>query len=78
MIALSLAKYPTLTVENATKIEVPTLIISGEMDLVLGKGQKVAKTLPNGEYLEIKGVNHFELATEKKVHQSTIKFLIKD
>lgn len=78
MIALSLAKYPTLTAENAAKIEVPTLIISGEMDLVLGKGQKVAQTLPHGEYLEIKGANHFELATEKKVHQSTIKFLIKD
>ncbi|SHI94860.1 alpha/beta fold hydrolase [Algibacter luteus] len=76
MIALSLGKYPSLTVENASKIEIPTLIISGELDLVLGKGEKVAKTLPNGEYLEIKGANHFALATEKKVHESTIKFLI--
>ena len=78
MIALSLAKYPSLTAENASKIEVPTLIISGELDLVLGKGEKTAKALPNGEYLEIKGSNHFELATEKKVHQSAIEFLIKD
>lgn len=75
MIALSLGKYPTLTVENASKIEVPTLIISGELDVVLGQGEKVAKCLPKGEYLEIKGANHFELATEKKVHESTIKFL---
>ncbi|WJJ96507.1 alpha/beta fold hydrolase [Algibacter luteus] len=78
MIAMSLGKYSTLTAENAAKIEVPTLIISGEMDLVLGKGQKVAQTLPNGEYLEIKGANHFELATERKAHKSVIKFLIKN
>jgi pimeloyl-ACP methyl ester carboxylesterase len=78
MIALSLAQYPALTAEDASKIEVPTLIISGELDLVLGKGKKIAQTLPHGEYLEIKGANHFELAAEKKVHQSTIKFLTKD
>ena len=54
------------------------MIISGEKDLVLGKGQKAAQSLPQGEYLEIKDANHFELATDKKVHQSTIKFLIKD
>ncbi|WP_445957312.1 alpha/beta fold hydrolase [Yeosuana sp.] len=78
MIALSLGKYPPLTVQNAAEIEVPILIISGEKDLVLGKGQKAAQSLPQGEYLEIKDANHFELATDKKVHQSTIKFLIKD
>tara|TARA_R110002126_G_scaffold289689_1_gene445267 strand:- start:129 stop:893 length:765 start_codon:yes stop_codon:yes gene_type:complete len=78
MIAMSLGKYPPLTVQSAAEIEVPTLIISGELDLVLGKGHKVAQTLPQGEYLEIKDANHFELATDKKVHQSTIKFLIKD
>jgi pimeloyl-ACP methyl ester carboxylesterase len=78
MIALSLAKYPTLTAEKASKIEAPTLIISGELDLVLGKGKKVAQTLPKGEYLEIKGANHFTLATEKETHSSTIKFLLKN
>jgi pimeloyl-ACP methyl ester carboxylesterase len=77
MIALSLAQYPALTAEDASEIEVPTLIISGELDLVLGKGRKIAQTLPHGEYLEIKGADHFELAAEKKVHQSIIKFLTK-
>ena len=48
MIALSLGKYPPLTAQNATEIEIPTLIISGEMDLVLGKGEKVAQSLPQG------------------------------
>ena len=48
------------------------------MDLVLGKGEKVAQSLPQGKYLEIKNANHFELATDTKVHQSTINFLIKD
>ena len=75
MIAFSLANYPHITAENASEIEIPTLIISGEKDLVLGQGKKVAEKLSNGEYLEIKGANHFTLATEKETHISTVKFL---
>jgi pimeloyl-ACP methyl ester carboxylesterase len=40
MIAFSLAKYRPLTAEKAAEIYVPTLIISGQKDLVLGTGQK--------------------------------------
>jgi pimeloyl-ACP methyl ester carboxylesterase len=76
MIAFSLANYPPLTAEKAAEIDIPTLIISGEKDLVLGQGQKVAETLAKGEYLEIQGANHFTLATDKETHNSTIEFLI--
>lgn len=78
MIAFSQANYQHITAEKAAEIDIPILIISGEKDLVLGQGQKVAQTLPRGEYLEIKGANHFTLATEKETHVSTIEFLIKD
>ena len=76
MIAFSLAKYPPLTAEKAAGINIPTLIISGEKDLVLGTGQKVAQTLPNGKYLEIKEATHFTLARERETHLSTVTFLI--
>jgi pimeloyl-ACP methyl ester carboxylesterase len=76
MIAFSLANYPHLTPEKAAEIDLPILIISGEKDLVLGQGLKVAETLPKGEYLEIKGANHFTLATEKETHMSTLNFLL--
>jgi pimeloyl-ACP methyl ester carboxylesterase len=76
MIAFSLANYPHLTAEKTTEIDIPILIISGEKDLVLGQGQKVAETLPKGQYLEIKGANHFTLATDKETHISAVEFLI--
>lgn len=77
MIAFSLAEYPHLSAEKAAEIDIPILIISGEKDIVLGQGIKVAQTLPKGEYLEIKGANHFTLAIDKEVHLSTIRFLTK-
>lgn len=74
MLAFSLANYRHITSENPSKIDTPILIISGEKDLVLGQGQKVAKKLPNGNYLEIKGANHFSLATENEAHIATVNF----
>jgi hypothetical protein len=37
---------------------------------------KVASTLPNGKYLEIKDATHFSLATAE-VHLSSIQYLLK-
>lgn len=76
MIAFSLANYPPLSAEETAEIDIPILIISGDKDLVLGQGLKVTQTLPKGEYLEIKGANHFTLATEKETHMSTLNFLL--
>jgi pimeloyl-ACP methyl ester carboxylesterase len=78
MIAFSLAKYRPLTAQKVAEIYVPTLIISGQKDLVLGTGQKVAQALPNGKYLESKEATHFTLARERETHLSTITFLIGD
>jgi pimeloyl-ACP methyl ester carboxylesterase len=78
MIAFSLAKYRPLTAQKVAEIYVPTLIISGQKDLVLGTGQKVASTLLNGKYLEIKDATHFSLATEREVHLSSIQYLLEN
>ena len=78
MIAFSLANYTNLTADKAAEINIPILIISGENDLVLGQGEKVAETLPKGKYIEIEGANHFTLATERETHKTTIEFLIKN
>ena len=78
MVAFSRAKYPALTAEDVTGIDTPALIISGTNDLVLGTGQKAAEALPNGEYLEIEGADHFTLALDKKTHLSTVEFLLND
>jgi pimeloyl-ACP methyl ester carboxylesterase len=76
MTAFSLANYPHLTPEEASTIVIPTLIISGDKDMVLEKGQQVAQTLAKGKYLEIKNADHFTLATERETHLSTVEFLL--
>jgi pimeloyl-ACP methyl ester carboxylesterase len=75
MEAFCLASYPDLTVEEVSSIVVPTLIISGEKDLVLGQGEEVAKKMVNGEYSEIENADHFNLAIDPKAHQEAINFL---
>lgn len=75
MKAFTRASYPSLSVEEVSSIHVPTLIISGEKDLVLGQGEQVAKELVNGEYSEIKNADHFNLAIAPSAHQKAIEFL---
>lgn len=43
MIAFILAKYPPLSAQKASKINIPILIISGEKDLMLGQGQNITE-----------------------------------
>ncbi|WP_422359508.1 alpha/beta fold hydrolase [Reichenbachiella sp.] len=75
MKAFSKASYPNLSIEEVESIQVPTLIISGENDLVLGQGKQVAQKLVNGEYSEIKNTDHFTLAIEPNTHHKAIDYL---
>ncbi|MFY0654770.1 MAG: alpha/beta hydrolase [Cyclobacteriaceae bacterium] len=75
MIAFSQASYPSRSAEEITKINAPTLVISGENDLVLGQGPETAKTLKNGSYIEIKNADHFTLAVDSKAREEVLKFL---
>ena len=60
--AIAKADYPPLSMELASKIKVPVMVVSGTEDRVLGQGETLAKTIPNGEYLEITKADHFNLA----------------
>lgn len=73
--ALSLASYPALSAAEAAAITVPTLVISGEKDLVLGQGTALAAALGSGQYLEIAGADHFSLATDPAVRTAVTGFL---
>jgi pimeloyl-ACP methyl ester carboxylesterase len=78
MRALCGADYPPLAPDKAGAIDVPTLVISGERDHVLGCGSRLAAALGHGEYLEIAGANHFALAMDTEVRDAVAAFLRAD
>lgn len=55
------AHYPPCPPEALRSVDVPVLVVSGELDPVLGRGPRLAQSLPAGRYVEIAGANHFEL-----------------
>ena len=73
--ALSLADYPALTAAEAADITLPTLVISGEKDLVLGQGPQLAAALGSGQYVQMAGADHFSLATDPAVKAEVARFL---
>jgi pimeloyl-ACP methyl ester carboxylesterase len=75
MRALVGAGYPPLRLDEAAAIDVPTLVISGERDQVLGRGSRLAAALGRADYLEIAGANHFALAMDPAVRAAVARFL---
>jgi pimeloyl-ACP methyl ester carboxylesterase len=75
MRALCGADYPPLSPDEAGAIDAPALVISGERDLVLGCGPRLAAALGHGEYLEVLGANHFALAMDPGVRDAVAAFL---
>lgn len=73
--ALAQASYPPLATTDASAITVPTLVISGQSDLVLGQGPKLAQALGNGNYLELPGADHFSLAADPGVKAAVARFM---
>lgn len=73
--ALSMGSYPHLPEAATAQIAVPTLVISGENDLVLGQGRHLAKALANGEYLLVPNADHFTLASDANVRKEVAHFL---
>ena len=69
------ANYPPLSVDLASKIQVPILIVSGENDPVLGQGTRLATTLPEGTYIEIREADHFNLAAISEVKNTIADYL---
>jgi pimeloyl-ACP methyl ester carboxylesterase len=73
--ALTQAAYPPLTAEEAAAIVIPTLVVSGENDQVLGRGPHLARALGCGEYLELAGADHFSLAVDATAKAAIADFL---
>lgn len=55
------AQYPPCSEQQARSITAPVLVVSGELDPVLGQGPRLAQAIPNGSYVEIAGADHFAL-----------------
>jgi pimeloyl-ACP methyl ester carboxylesterase len=73
--ALAQASYAPLTATDASAIAIPTLVISGQDDLVLGQGSKLAQALGQGSYIEVPGADHFSLAAAPEVKTSVAHFM---
>ena len=74
-IAAASGSYPPLSIEDAARIEVPVLVVSGERDPVLGRGPRLAKALGRGRYLEVAGADHFALAADTGTQAAVADFL---
>ena len=68
--------YPPCTPEEAARVSSEVLVISGEIDLVLGQGPVLARTLAQGHYQEISGADHFMLAASDRAKEAATHFLV--
>jgi pimeloyl-ACP methyl ester carboxylesterase len=75
LVAFSKASYPPLSIAQAGAVKVPTLVVSGEKDLVLGQGRRLAQALGKGTYLELAGADHFSLAADAAVQAAAVSFV---
>lgn len=73
--AAARAHYPVCTPEEACRIAAEVLVISGEIDPVLGQGPALARSLAHGRYLEIAGADHFMLAASDEAKDAAAHFL---
>jgi pimeloyl-ACP methyl ester carboxylesterase len=73
--ALAQASYAPLETTDAAAITIPTLVVSGQADLVLGQGPKLAQSLGQGRYVEVPGADHFSLAGDPRVKTAVAHFM---
>ncbi len=73
--AFAQASYAALPATDASTITIPTLVISGQSDLVLGQGSKLALTLGQGSYIEVPSADHFSLAAAPEVKTAVAHFM---
>lgn len=73
--AAARAHYPVCTAEEAGRAVADVLVISGEIDPVLGHGPVLACSLAHGRYVEIPGADHFMLAASNEAKELVKNFL---
>ncbi len=67
--------YPPCSPKEISSIQTPMLVVSGECDPVLGCGPQMAAAFPKGEYIEIKGADHFQLSAHAEAQKAITDFL---
>jgi pimeloyl-ACP methyl ester carboxylesterase len=75
--AAARAHYPVCMAEEAGRVAADVLVISGEIDPVLGQGPQLARSFAHGRYLEIAGADHFMLAASDEAKGAAANFLAK-
>jgi pimeloyl-ACP methyl ester carboxylesterase len=75
LLAFSQGDYPALSQEQAAAISIPTLVVSGQNDMVLGRGPRLASALHCGEYVEVQNADHFSLAADLGTQTRVAQFL---
>lgn len=75
--SLAAASAPMMatTPSEAGTINVPVLVVSGEVDPVLGQGASLAKSMPMGRYFEVAGADHFALAAHPQAQTEVANLL---
>lgn len=73
--AAARADYPPCTLAEAGNVNCPVLVVSGELDPVLGTGPRLAQALPFGRYMEIPGADHFNLTLNEQAQFAVADFL---
>ena len=73
--AAAQANYPAATRQELQAIAAPVLVVSGERDLVLGRGASLAEAIPLGEYLEVAWAGHFDLGRNERAQAEATRFL---
>lgn len=75
MRALAQAGYTPLSIAEAAAITIPILVISGQNDMVLGRGERLAEALAQAKYLEVPDADHFSLAANSGVRAAVAHFI---
>jgi pimeloyl-ACP methyl ester carboxylesterase len=70
------ASYPPCTDREAGSITAPVLVVSGEVDPVLGRGPRLAQAIPLGKYVEIPGADHFALCRDVAALSAVEQFFV--
>jgi pimeloyl-ACP methyl ester carboxylesterase len=73
--AFAEARHLPLSVAEAQRITHPVLVVSGENDLVLGRGPRLAGALGTAKYLEVVGADHFSLDADGWVRKAVASFV---
>ena len=69
------AQYPPCRDHQARSITAPVLVVSGELDPVLGRGPRLAQAIPHGTYVEVPGADHFALCRDEAALSAVEGFL---